>query len=66
MATMKARIARFDSDALARAADGSIDIDVHGDRATDRSLPEPDGARFVFEKVVGKWLIDSGYTVDSA
>jgi hypothetical protein len=65
VATMKARIARFDSDALTRAADGSIDIVVHGDRATAR-LPEPDGARFVFKKVVGKWLIDPGYTVDSA
>ena len=58
MVTMKARIARFDSDALTLAADGSIDIDVHGDRATAR-FPKPDGARFVFKKVVGKWLIDS-------
>ena len=56
---------RLQPDALKNAADGSIDIDVHGDRATAR-LPEPDGARFVFKKVVGKWLIDSGYTVDSA
>ena len=64
-AAMKARIARLDSDALTRAADGSIDIDVHGNRATAR-LPEPDGARFVLVKAGGEWKIDSGYTLTSA
>jgi len=62
---MKARIRPVRLGALTRAFDGSIDIDVHGDRATAR-FPKPDGARFVFKKVVGKWLIDSDYTVDSA
>ena len=61
-ATMKERIAGLDSDALTRAADGSIDIDVHGNRATAR-LPEPDRARFVLVRAGGEWKIDSGYTL---
>ena|SRR5205814_1957464 len=61
-ARMKERIARLDSDTLTRAADGSIDIDVHGDRATAR-LPAPDGARFVLIRGGGEWKIDSGYTL---
>jgi hypothetical protein len=64
-ATMKARIAGLDTDALTNAADGSIDIDVHGNTAT-AGLSEPKGARFVLKKVGGEWLIDSGYTVGSA
>jgi hypothetical protein len=64
-ATMKERIARLDSDALTRAADGSIDIDVHGDRAT-AGLPEPDGARLVLVRGGGEWKIDSGYTLGAA
>ena len=64
-ATMNGRIARLDSDALTRAADGSIDIDVHGDRATAR-LPEPDGARFLLVRAGGEWKIDSGYTLTAA
>jgi len=64
-AAMKERIARLDSDALRRAADGSLDIDVHGKTAT-AGLSEPKGARFVLKKVGGEWLIDSGYTVGSA
>ena len=64
-ATIKARVARLDSDALTRAADGSIDIDVHGNRATAR-LPEPDGARFVLLRAGSEWKIDSGYTLTAA
>ena len=62
---MKARTARLNSDALTRAADGSIDIDVHGNRATAR-LPEPDGARFLLVKTGSEWKIDSGYTLTAA
>src|SRR3954447_19521339 len=51
-AAMKERIARLDSDALRRAADGSLDIDVHGKTAT-AGLSEPKGARFVLKKVGG-------------
>ena len=64
-ATMNGRIARLDSDALTRAADGSIDIDVHGNRATAR-LPQPDGARFLLIKTGSEWKIDSGYTLTAA
>jgi hypothetical protein len=64
-AAMKQRSARLDSDALTRAANGSIDIDVHGNRATAR-LPEPDGARFMLLRAGGEWKIDSGYTLTSA
>src|SRR5919198_432165 len=57
-ATMKQPGARLDSDALTRAANGSMDIDVHGNRATAR-LPEPDGARFLLVKTGSEWKIDS-------
>ena len=61
-ATMNERIASLNSAALARAADGSLDIDVHDNRAT-AGLSEPKGARFVLKKVGGEWLIASGYTL---
>jgi hypothetical protein len=64
-ATIKERLAGLDSDALRRAADGSIDIDVHGNSATAR-LPEPDGARIVLVRADGEWKIDSGYTLTAA
>jgi pimeloyl-ACP methyl ester carboxylesterase len=58
----KQRLARLEPDALKDAADGSLDIDVHGKTAT-AGLPEPAGARFVLAKVAGDWRIDSGYTL---
>jgi pimeloyl-ACP methyl ester carboxylesterase len=58
-------LARLEPDALKDAADGSLDIDVHGKTAT-AGLPEPAGARFVLAKVAGEWRIDSGYTLGSA
>jgi pimeloyl-ACP methyl ester carboxylesterase len=61
----KRRLARFEPDALKKAADGSLDIDVHGNTATV-GLPEPDGARFVLTEVGGDWRIDSGYTLGLA
>ena len=63
--TMRERLPRLDSDALKNAADGSMDIDVDGNRAT-AGLAEPEGARFVLAKVGGEWRIDSGYTLGSA
>ncbi len=56
---------RLQPDALKNAADGSIDIDVHGNTAT-AGLSEPKGARVALKKVVGEWLIDSGYTLTAA
>jgi hypothetical protein len=61
-ATMKKRLSRLEADALTKAADGSMDIAVHGNTAT-AGLSEPTGARFVLKKVGGEWLIDSGYTL---
>jgi hypothetical protein len=61
-ARIKERLSRLEPDALKRAADGSIDIAVHGNRAT-AGLSEPKGARFDLKKVGGQWLIDSGYTL---
>ena len=63
-ATLKERLTRLDAHALTKAADGSIDIDVHGNTAT-AGLSEPKGARFVLKKVGGQWLMDSGYTIGS-
>jgi hypothetical protein len=59
---MRERLSRLDSDALTQAADGSMDIDVHGDTAT-AGLSEPEGAHFLLVKVGGEWRIDSGYTL---
>jgi hypothetical protein len=64
-ATMTKRLSQVDADALRKAADGSMDIDVNGSTATAR-LSEPKGARFFLKKVGGNWFIDSGYTVGSA
>ena len=47
------------------AADGSMDIDVDGDRAT-AGLSEPEGARFLLTPVGAEWRIDSGYTLAAA
>jgi hypothetical protein len=59
---MKERLSRLDADALKDAADGSIDVDIDGDRAT-AGLSEPEGARFLLAKVGAEWRIDSGYTL---
>jgi pimeloyl-ACP methyl ester carboxylesterase len=64
-AAMKERLSRLESDALTKAADDSIDIDVDGDTAT-AGLSEPEGARFVLARVGGEWRIDSGYTLDAS
>lgn len=60
---MKERLSSLDSDALKDAADGSMDIDVEGNRAT-AGLSEPKGARFRLVKTGDDWRIDSGYTLD--
>jgi hypothetical protein len=60
---IKQRLTRLDPDALKDAADGSTDIDVHGDTATAR-LSQPDGARFLLVRAGTDWRIDSGYTLD--
>lgn len=59
---LRERLPRLDSDALTQAADGSMDIKVHGDTAT-AGLSKPEGARFLLVKVGGEWRIDSGYTL---
>jgi len=59
---LKRRLSRLDSDALRKAADGSMDIEVNGNRAT-ASWSEPQPARFVLAKVSAEWRIDSGYTL---
>jgi pimeloyl-ACP methyl ester carboxylesterase len=64
-AAMKERLSRLEPDALNKAADGSLDIDVDGGTATAR-LSEPDGARLALAKVGARWRIDSGYTLASA
>jgi hypothetical protein len=61
--TMKERLSSLDRDALKDAADGSMDIDVDGDRAR-AGLSEPEGARFRLVKTGDEWRIDSGYTLD--
>jgi hypothetical protein len=60
--TMGERLSGLEPDALKNAADGWMDINVDGDRATAR-LSEPEGARFLLEKVGGEWRIDSGHTL---
>jgi hypothetical protein len=59
---MKERLSRLDADALKDAADGSIDVEIDGDRAT-AGLSEPEGARFLLARVGAGWRIDSGYTL---
>jgi hypothetical protein len=61
-ASMTERLSRLDADALSRAADGSMHIDVHGDSAT-AGLSEPEGASFALVKMGDQWRIDSGYTL---
>jgi pimeloyl-ACP methyl ester carboxylesterase len=60
--TIKVRTSRLDPSALNRAADHSLDIDIHGTIATAR-LSEPRGARFALVKLGTRWRIDSGYTL---
>jgi hypothetical protein len=63
--TIKARTSRLDPAALNRAADHSLEIDVHGNSATVR-LSEPAGARFALVKLGARWRIDSGYTIGAS
>ena len=60
---MRERLPRLDPDVLKAAADDSMNIDVHGNRAS-AGLSEPPGARFLLVKTDGEWRIDSGYTLD--
>lgn len=60
--TMEERRSDLDADSLQDAADGSMDIDVDGDRAT-AGLSEPEGAQFRLVKAGDVWRIDSGYTL---
>jgi hypothetical protein len=62
---LKERRSRLDPDALRKAADGSMDIDVNGNRAT-ASWSKSQRERFVLVKVGTEWRIDSGYTLSSA
>jgi hypothetical protein len=62
---LKARLSRLDPDALRKAADESMNIDVNGNRAT-ASWSKPQRERFVLVKVGTEWRIDSGYTLRSA
>jgi pimeloyl-ACP methyl ester carboxylesterase len=57
-----ARLARMNPEQLRKAADASVDIDVHGATATTR-LGAPRGARLRLVKVGADWRIDSGYAV---
>jgi len=63
--TITERLSQLEPDALKDAADGSMEIDVDGDRATV-GLSEPEGARFLLAKVASEWRIDSGYTLGPA
>jgi hypothetical protein len=63
--TIPARTSRLDRAALNRAADHSLDVDIHGNTATAR-LSEPRGARFALVKLGARWRIDSGYTLTPA
>lgn len=62
---MRERLSRLEPDALRKAADGWMEIDVGGDTAT-AGLSEPEGARFVLIEEAGEWRIDSGYTLGPA
>ena len=64
-AAMRERLSGLEPDALKKAADGSLDVDVRGKTATAR-LSAPDSARLVLAKAGGaRWRIDSGYTLAS-
>jgi hypothetical protein len=62
VAAMTAHVSRLDSDSLRLAADGSMDIEIHGETATVGFSP-PEGARLRLIKVDGVWRIASGYAV---
>src|SRR6266545_5553926 len=62
-ASMRGRLSGLESGALKRAADDSMDIEVHGATAT-AALSQPEGARFVLKRSGGDWRIDSGYTLE--
>jgi hypothetical protein len=62
VAAMRERLSRLDSQALTKAANGSMDVDVDADTAT-AGLSEPRGARFVLARIGDEWRIDSGYTL---
>jgi hypothetical protein len=59
---LKQRLSGLDPDALRKVADGSMNIDVNGKRAT-ASWTKPQPGHFVLVKVGSEWRIDSGYTV---
>jgi hypothetical protein len=61
-AALKERLSQLEKDALTRAADGSMDIEVDGNTAT-AGLSEPERARLVLRKIGAEWRIDSGYTL---
>src|SRR5436190_9844848 len=61
---LKRRLSGLDPDALEKAADGSMDIDVKGSRATAR-WSKPQRAHFALVEVGAEWRIDSGYTLGS-
>jgi hypothetical protein len=58
-AALKERLSQLETDALTRAADGSMDIEVDGNTAT-AGLSEPERARLVLRKIGAEWRIDSG------
>jgi hypothetical protein len=62
---LKERLSRLDPEALTRAADGSLDIDVQDDRAT-AGLSEPQVDRFMLTRVRADRRIDAGYNMGSA
>src|SRR5207247_1620983 len=59
---LRARLSRLDRGELRRAADDSMQIDVHGAGAT-AVLAEPHAARLMLVRRGGVWRIASGYTV---
>lgn len=62
---LKQRLSHLDPNALKQAADGSMEFDVNGNRAT-ASWSKPRPAHFVLAKVGTEWRIDSGYTLRPA
>jgi hypothetical protein len=61
-AALMERLSQLEPDALTRAADGSMHIEVDGNTAT-AELSEPERARLVLRKIGAEWRIDSGYTL---
>jgi pimeloyl-ACP methyl ester carboxylesterase len=64
-AATKERLSLLKPAALKAAADGSLDIAVHGKTAT-AGLPKPEAARLLLTKIGDQWRIDSGYTLGVA